>query len=142
MHQGKRRDQIEFSYKVCAIGVVGIIAIAIVLGLWRWMDTPSAHAEPTKLWIPTEEDILTIDSLYKIVKDTEEDVVELNQSVDRIDTKLDDLIERRLDYDDGSYDSIRYNANDIDIDTTSCMHSIYGDEYQMWITGEGDTIYE
>ena len=128
MHQGKRRDQIEFSYKVCAIGVVGIICIAIVLGLWRWMEPQSVDPRPSgpnyNYWIPTEEDILTIDSLYNIVKETEEDVVELNESVDRIDSKLDDLIEDRLEYDDGSYDSIRYNPNEIDIDTISNRDSI------------------
>ena len=118
--QGKRKDQIEFSYKVCAIGMVGIIAIAITLGVWRWSASPIAPYE-TEQWIPTEEDIVWIDSLHNQVRDIEEDVNELNVSVTRIDRKLDDMIEERSD-----------SKND----------SIYNDEYQMWITGEGDTIYE
>ena len=96
MQQGKRKDQIVFSYKVCAIGFVGIIAIAIALGVWRWTASPTAPIE-SKQWIPTEEDIVWIDSLHNQVRDIEEDVNELNVSVTRIDRKLDDMIEERRD---------------------------------------------
>ncbi len=49
----------------------------------------------------------------------EEDVNELNVSVTRIDRKLDNMIEEQKEED-----------------------AIYNDEYQMWITQEGDTIWE
>ena len=94
--QGKRKDQISFSYKACVVGGVLITAIAISLGLWRWMDTPSAPIK-TEMWIPTEEDIIWIDSLHNQVRDIEQDVNELNVSVTRIDRKLDDMIEERKD---------------------------------------------
>ena len=49
------------------------------------------------MWIPTEEDLLWIDSLQTQVKDIETDVNELNVSVNRIDRKLDNMIEERSD---------------------------------------------
>jgi hypothetical protein len=94
MQQGKRKDQIEFSYRVCAIGAVLIVAIAIGLGVWRWTAEPTAPYE-TEHWIPTEEDIIWIDSLHNQVRDIEQDVNELNVSVTRIDRKLDDMIEEQ-----------------------------------------------
>jgi peptidoglycan hydrolase CwlO-like protein len=118
MQQGKRRDQIEFSYKVCAIAIVLIVITMIGLGVWRWTASPTAPIE-TEQWIPTEEDIIWIDSLHNQVKDIEQDVNELNVSVTRIDRKLDDMIEEQKEED-----------------------AIYNDEYQIWITNEGDTIYE
>ncbi len=95
--QGKRDNQITFSYKVCAIGILGIVCIVSALAINEWMTEPQPveEVQSIDIWIPTEQDMLTIDSLYTIVKETEEDVEELNQSVDRIDNKLDDLIEER-----------------------------------------------
>ena len=96
MHQGKSKHQIEFSYKVCAIGMIAIIMI--VLGMWltRWTAEPTSTMD-NKLWIPTDEDIIWIDSLHNQVRDIEEDVNELNVSVTRIDRKLDDMIDERKD---------------------------------------------
>jgi len=118
MYQGKRKDQIEFSYKVCVIASILAVAVIASLGLWRWTAEPTAPYE-TELWIPTEQDIIWIDSLHNQVKNIEDDVIELNVSVNRIDRKLDNMIDEQ-------------NKED----------AIYNDEYQMWITNEGDTIYE
>lgn len=118
MYQGKSKHQVEFSYKVCAIGMVAIVLIVIGMWLSRWTASPDAPYD-NKLWIPTEQDIIWIDSLHNQVKDIEDDVIELNVSVNRIDRKLDDMIEEQKEED-----------------------AIYNDEYQMWITNEGDTIYE
>ena len=120
--QGKRKDQIEFSYKVCAIGMVCMVAIIVALSFWRIADTPPRQYE-TEQWIPTEQDLIWIDSLQTQVKDIEQDVNELNVSVTRIDRKLDDMIEER-------------GENGVMIDP------IYTDEERLWITAEGDTIYE
>ncbi len=119
MYQGKSKHQVEFSYKVCAIGMIAIILIVIGMWLSRWTASPATHYE-TEQWIPTEEDFIWIDSLHNQVKDIEDDVIELNVSVNRIDRKLDNMIEEQKEED----------------------ASIYNDEYQMWITNEGDTIYE
>ena len=51
-------------------------------------------------WIPTAEDIAYQDSMYQIIQNTQND----------IDTIKDNImyILERLEYQDGSYDSIRY----------------------------------
>jgi len=126
MYQGKSKHQIEFSYKICAIGMVAIILMVIGMWLSRWTASPATPIT-TEQWIPTEEDIMWIDSLHNQVKDIEDDVVELNVSVNRIDRKLDKLVEERLEYEDGTYDSIRYYESD---------------ELRMWIGADGDTIWE
>ena len=51
-------------------------------------------------WIPTEEDILYQDSMYTIIRNTQNDVTDIKEDII--------LILERLDYADGSYDSIRY----------------------------------
>ena len=96
MQQGKRKHQINFSYKVCMIGMIAIVLIVVAMWLSRWTASPTAPMD-NKLWIPTEEDIIWIDSLHNQVRDIEEDVNELNVSVTRIDRKLDDMIEERKD---------------------------------------------
>jgi len=53
-----------------------------------------------EVWIPTEEDIAYQDSMYTIIQNTQSDV-------DTIKEQVQHIIER-LDYKDGSYDSIRY----------------------------------
>jgi len=119
MYQGKSKDQINFSYRVCAVSMIAIILIVIGMWISRWTASPAAHYE-TDLWIPTEDDLIMIDSLHNQVRDIEEDVNDLNVSVTRIDRKLDDMIDEQ----------------------NKEAASQYNDEYQMWITGEGDTIYE
>jgi len=96
MHQGKRKDQINFSYKVCVISMIAIVLIVIGMWISRWAASPTAPYE-SEVWIPTEEDIVGIDSLHNQVRDIEQDVNELNVSVTRIDRKLDDMIEERSD---------------------------------------------
>ena len=122
--QGKRKDQITFSYKVCVYSISAIVILLVGLVLIEWTMPQPVDPRPAgpnyNYWTPTEDDMLTLDSLYNIVRETEEDVEELNHSVDRIDSKLDDMIDEQKER-----DAILYN-----------------DEYQMWITGEGDTIYE
>jgi len=102
MQQGKSKHRIEFSYRLCAIGMVAIVLIVIGMWLSRWTATPTAPYD-NKLWIPTEEDIVWIDSLHNQVKDIEDDVIELNVSVNRIDRKLDDMIDEQKEEADTIY---------------------------------------
>lgn len=62
-------------------------------------ETPPSNNEE-QMWIPTEEDIAYQDSMYQIIQQTQSD----------IDTIKKDIIYilERLDYEDGSFDSIRY----------------------------------
>jgi hypothetical protein len=79
-----------------SIGIVTMFAIAFLLtiGLMNILrgKTIEAPVEPT-IWIPTEEDLKEIDSLYIKVKEIENEVDTLHISVDRIDRKLDEMIE-------------------------------------------------
>jgi len=56
-----------------------------------------------EIWIPTAEDILYQDSMYTIIRNTQNDVTDIKQDIV--------LIIERLDYKDGTYDSIRYVKN-------------------------------
>ena len=57
----------------------------------------------TDIWVPTEEDILYQDSMWNIIEDTRRSVDTIRSVMDNIIWKLE-----RLEYEDGSWDSIRY----------------------------------
>ena len=52
------------------------------------------------MWVPTKEDIAYQDSMYTIIQNTQSDIDTIKQSIV--------YILERLDYEDGTYDSIRY----------------------------------
>ena len=52
------------------------------------------------IWIPTKEDILYQDSMYTIIRNTQNDVTNIKKDIVHI--------LERLDYADGTHDSIRY----------------------------------
>ena len=79
----------------CIAGAVFICAI-IMNSVMKGDVVTEPIGPPNNYWIPTEADIMWIDSLQTQVKDIETDVNELNVSVNRIDRKLDDMIEERL----------------------------------------------
>ena len=56
--------------------------------------------EEVEIWIPTEEDIAYQDSMYTIIQNTQDDITEIKEDII--------YIIERLDYEDGTYDSIRY----------------------------------
>jgi len=60
-------------------------------------ETPPDNKE---MWIPTEEDIAYQDSMYQIIQTTQNDIDTIKQEII--------YILERLDYVDGTYDSIRY----------------------------------
>ena len=60
-------------------------------------ETPPNNEE---MWIPTKEDILYQDSMYTIIQNTQNDITDIKEDIV--------LIIERLDYPDGSWDSIRY----------------------------------
>ena len=53
-----------------------------------------------EMWRPTEEDIAYQDSMYTIIQNTQDDITEIKEDII--------YIIERLDYGDGTYDSIRY----------------------------------
>ena len=56
-----------------------------------------------EMWIPTEEDIAYQDSMFKIIQTTQNDIDTIKQEII--------YILERLDYADGTSDSIRYVKN-------------------------------
>ena len=56
-----------------------------------------------EIWIPTKEDILYQDSMYTIIRNTQNDVTNIKKDIVHI--------LERLDYVDGTSDSIRYVKN-------------------------------
>ena len=54
----------------------------------------------SKIWIPTKEDIAYQDSMYIIIRNTQNDVTDIKEDIV--------YILERLDYADGTWDSIRY----------------------------------
>jgi len=63
-------------------------------------ETPPVNNEETEMWVPTEEDIAYQDSMFQIIQNTQDDITEIKEDIV--------FILERLDYEDGTYDSIRY----------------------------------
>ena len=57
-------------------------------------------AEEQDVWVPTEEDIAYQDSMYSIIQNTQEDITDIKEDIEHIFD--------RLDYEDGTHDSVRY----------------------------------
>lgn len=62
-------------------------------------ETPPVKNDE-EMWIPTKEDIAYQDSMYTIIQNTQNDITEIKEDIV--------FILERLDYEDGTYDSIRY----------------------------------
>ena len=81
---------------ICIIGGIFIIMIlgnSIMRG--DKIDPNKQYGPPSNYWVPTEDDMKEIDSLYNKVQKIEQDVDTLHNSVDRIDQKLDDMLEKQ-----------------------------------------------
>ena len=65
-----------------------------------WPAEIVVEEEETIAWIPTAEDIAYQDSMYQIIKNTQNDLTDIKKDIVHI--------LERLDYADGTYDSIRY----------------------------------
>ena len=53
-----------------------------------------------QMWVPTKEDIAYQDSMYTIISNTQNDITDIKKDIV--------YILERLDYKDGTWDSIRY----------------------------------
>lgn len=65
-----------------------------------WPEEVIEDIQEEEMWVPTADDIAYQDSMYTIIKNTQNDVNDIKEDIV--------LILERLDYADGSYDSIRY----------------------------------
>ena len=57
-------------------------------------------SDEEEMWVPTKEDIAYQDSMYIIIRNTQNDITDIKKDIV--------YILERLDYEDGSWDSIRY----------------------------------
>ena len=81
--------------------VVAVILLSTLVLASVWPEEEVKEQLPNEeMWIPTKEDIAYQDSMYTIIQNTQSDV-------DTIKIQVQMIIER-LDYPDGSWDSIRY----------------------------------
>ena len=96
--------------RICALFVVGVLFSTLVLAsVWseeeliKPIESLTKQVEvvdSTTIWIPTKEDIEYQDSMFTIIQNTQDDITDIKEDIV--------LILERLDYADGTWDSIRY----------------------------------
>ena len=97
-----------FNKKVCLTSPISIMIIVALLFSTIVIASAVKNGEEIKevipnkeeLWIPTAEDIAYQDSMYTIISNTQNDITDIKQDIVHI--------LERLDYADGTWDSIRY----------------------------------
>jgi len=89
------------SRKTTLLIVIILLSTLVLAGvLYEPENIVEVKETPPEMWIPTEEDIAYQDSMYQIILTTQTDI-------DTIKANIVYILER-LDYEDGTYDSIRY----------------------------------
>tara|TARA_R110000744_G_scaffold33773_2_gene79157 strand:+ start:260 stop:616 length:357 start_codon:yes stop_codon:yes gene_type:complete len=90
------------SILIIASLLLSTLVIASVLNTTPVIEEIIIEKE-VEVWVPTVEDIAFQDSMYAIIERTQLDLDTIRAGIDKILYKLE-----RLDYPDGTYDSIRY----------------------------------
>ncbi len=86
-----------------------ILAMVLFTSVGIGILTVDSKEEPKPdVWVPTEEDIQYQDSMWHIIDDTRRSVDTIRSVMDNIIWKLE-----RLEYEDGSWDSIRYKKGGV-----------------------------
>ena len=92
---------------ICLTSPVSIMIIVtlflstiVLANVWTEEIVKTEDESEEKIWIPTKEDILYQDSMYTIIRNTQNDVTDIKEDIVHI--------LERLDYVDGTHDSIRY----------------------------------
>jgi hypothetical protein len=84
-----------------------LLSSVVLASVWP-VEVTITDDPKEQMWIPTEEDIAYQDSMYTIIQSTQSDITDIKQDIV--------YIIERLDYEDGTHDSIRYVAgSQIDI---------------------------
>ena len=96
-----------FNRNICLTSPVTIMIVLALLfstivlaNVWTEEIVKTEDNTEEKIWIPTKEDILYQDSMYTIIRNTQNDVINIKEDIVHI--------LERLDYVDGTSDSIRY----------------------------------
>ena len=101
------------SNRVCVLLIIGVLFSTLVLAsVWpsevKTITEEVPEEEIETMWIPTKEDIAYQDSMYTIIQNTQNDITDIKEDIV--------LIIERLDYEDGTFDSIRYvKGGEIDL---------------------------
>ena len=91
------------SPKSIMIIITLLLSTLVLASVWPEEEVVVIEEKPSEeveVWIPTAEDIAYQDSMYTIIQNTQSDIDTIKDNIVYI---LD-----RLDYKDGTYDSIRY----------------------------------
>ena len=89
--------------RLCVLITIGLLLSTLVIAsVWpKKVEVIVVETEKQEeMWIPTEEDIAYQDSMYVIIESTQNDINDIKDDIV--------FILERLDYEDGTYDSIRY----------------------------------
>ena len=76
------------------------LSTLVIASVWPDKIIIIEEIKEVEAWIPTAEDIAYQDSMYTIIKNTQNDLTDIKEDIVHI--------LERLDYADGTYDSIRY----------------------------------
>ena len=78
------------------------LCVTVLANVWpkEVIIVKEVKVDEEKPWIPTKEDIAYQDSMYNIIQNTQNDITDIKEDIV--------LILERLDYADGTWDSIRY----------------------------------
>ena len=82
------------------IMVTLLFSTIVLANVWTEEIVKTEDDTEDKIWIPTKEDIIYQDSMYTIIRNTQNDVINIKEDIVHI--------LERLDYVDGTHDSIRY----------------------------------
>ena len=80
-----------------------LLSTLVLASVWPEEVEEIKETPPTQeieMWIPTKEDIAYQDSMFSIIQNTQNDVTDIKEDIV--------LIIERIDYMDGTHDSIRY----------------------------------
>ena len=80
--------------------VILLFSTIVLANVWPKEVIIIEDKSEEQMWVPTKEDIAYQDSMYPIIQNTQDDVTDIKEDIV--------LILERLDYEDGTWDSIRY----------------------------------
>ena len=139
----KKRTE-DFATKAIAWSLLGIIFLLTIASITGGCGNTVKKEECTDdLFVPTQNDIMVLDTLYDMVKETEQDIDSIFIDIDKINQKLDDLIEQKEK--EAHSLNIQKNLEDKDpdymyMDTTLMLDE--GDEFAYIYTFHQLATYE
>ena len=98
--------RMEFDMKPTSIMIIIslFLCITVLANVWGKEEVvviiKKNDVKEEQMWIPTKEDIAYQDSMYTIISNTQNDITDIKKDIV--------YILERLDYKDGTWDSIRY----------------------------------